>query len=122
MSRTLGIATLVVAAASCASSRSGEGPFGPEAGSPKKIVIEVRNNNPNDVTVYALFAGGRRRLGIVYGHGKKTYTLGWIVPRSLNFEVDVLAGQTMKTFARVVAPGEVVRVTVDTRAAVQGLP
>ena len=117
--RKLWSATLLLAAA-CGPMRSGDNPFA-EGGEGKNITIEVRNNNFNDATVHALFAGNRRRLGLVPSYGEKSYSLAWPASWFLTLEIDVRASGTCRTAARPVNSGEIVKITIDAQINVGGI-
>ncbi|MBI4520966.1 MAG: hypothetical protein HY701_09010 [Gemmatimonadetes bacterium] len=86
------------------------------------IRIEIINNNFSDATLWAVAEGrNRERLGIVTGKRTQNFTMRWEVPRQLQIEIDLLAGERCLTEAMVVNPGDELQlqIQVEMRRAVQ---
>lgn len=77
------------------------------------LTIRVENLQFNDVTLHALAAGSRIRLGTVAGKGVGRFTIPWTTLTELRFEIDLLAGPSFTTRYISVNPGEVVEVVVQ---------
>jgi hypothetical protein len=81
------------------------------------VVLVVRNNNVQDVDVFATGDGGRRRLGTVVAHSQQTY---FLEPefisgtRELQLLGEPIANRGSRIQARVgVQPGQEVRWTLE---------
>lgn len=70
-----------------------------------EIAIFVDNFNFNEVTVYALGDGQRRRLGVVTGKQSRGFRVPWHF-QNIRFQVSVLAGPTFTTHEVLVNPGD----------------
>ncbi len=81
------------------------------AGGAEDLEIIVRNDNFNQVTVYASREGGGRRLGIVEGKNEARFHLRWHLPY-LQLRVKYLAGRDFVTERLPVAPGELLELIV----------
>lgn len=115
MRRTLScwicLVAVVLAVAGCSTSRRDvSNPF--EGGSAaQSIRIAVENNNFNEATVRAV-ARIERRLGVVPGNGRESFTLNWPVVDDLRIRIDILAGDRFTTNRVSVGPGETVYLTI----------
>ena len=112
MSRSVLLAATVVALAGCAgASREVSDPFEGGAVASRAIQINVVNNNFNEATIRSV---GRteRRLGIVSGNGRETFTLVWPTVDNLRIRIDILAGDAFTTNVVTVGPGDSVHLTV----------
>ena len=98
----LGI-VLLGAGVGCSNSRS---PFVDQADG--RINIEVVNLNFQDATVYALWRGERRRLGVVTIGRDGRFILPWPTSYELRFEIDLLAGINCTTRPIRADPGDVI--------------
>lgn len=109
----LSAAALVVAlVAGCGSSRNLTNPFDPGSATAQSIRIQVENNNFNEATVRSV-ARIERRLGVVPGNGRESFTLNWPTVDDLRVRIDILAGERFTTNRVSVAPGEVVYLTIQ---------
>ncbi len=101
----------VVLAGACSA-----GPRSPFIGRNDATVrIEVINNNFQDATLHALWAGQRRRLGIVIGKTEATYTLPWPTSFELRIEIDLLAGPECTTRLIMTDPGDIILLEIRSR-------
>ena len=101
-------ATLAVALVTgCGGSRPVTNPFEPGSATAQSIRINVENNNFNEATVRAV-ARTERRLGVVPGNGRETFTLNWPTVDDLRIRIDILAGDRYTTNRVSVGPGETV--------------
>lgn len=97
------LVTAAVAGGACSATQEEFSDLDP--GSQDEITLTVENYNFNDVTLYALTAGIRERVGRVRGSGSETFTFRW--PRqSIQMEVVFLSGGRMVTQAMPVLPGD----------------
>ncbi|MEJ2538524.1 MAG: hypothetical protein P8188_00855 [Gemmatimonadota bacterium] len=76
----------------------------PETGPP--VVVEIRNNNFQDATVYAFREGERQRLGVVIGKTDDAYALPWRPNLTLRLEVRFLGGGACATRPILMEPGQ----------------
>lgn len=115
-SRSATLATLALAAVTLLAACL---PFGRREvlagrGEQRFIRIEVMNRNFNDATLWAVVEGGNReRIGIVTGKQTQNFTLAWEVPRRLQIEIDVLAGERCLTEPLEVDPGDELQLQID---------
>lgn len=77
----------------------------------REIVLEVRNDNFHDATVFLVKAGLRQRLGWVTGFGKQTFSFRW-VPGDLRVEIDLLAAGRYYTQVMDVDEGDQLQLTI----------
>lgn len=70
------------------------------------VELEVRNDNFADATLHALRGTERIRLGVVGGHGGRTFRLDWRFSQPLRIEIDLLAGGRCVTEPLQVDPGD----------------
>ncbi|MCY4574483.1 MAG: hypothetical protein OXF01_17005 [Gemmatimonadetes bacterium] len=100
-----------VAVTGCASLRTAPNPF--EEGVEERVItIEVENHNFNDATLRAV-ARAERRLGVVTGNGRQTFTIPWSNVDDLQIRIDILAGDRFLTNRVSVSPGESVFLTIQ---------
>ena len=105
MQRVMRCALVAAALAGGACSATQEDVSDLAPGMQEEITLSVENYNFNDVTLYALAAGIRERVGRVRGSGRETFTFRW--PRqSLQMEVVFLSGGRMVTETMPVVPGD----------------
>lgn len=98
----------VVAVAGCSTSRRDlSNPFEGGNAAAQSIRINVENNNFNEATVRAV-ARIERRLGVVSGNGRESFTLNWPTVDDLRIRIDILAGDRFTTNRVSVGPGETV--------------
>ena len=91
--------------------RTAPNPF-EEGAAPRAITIEVENNNFNEATLRAM-ARMERRIGVVTGNGRQTFTIPWTTVDDLRVRIDILAGDRFTTNRVTVGPGEAVFLTVQ---------
>ena len=101
----------VAAVTGCAGFRAAPDPFEESARARRIITIEVENHNFNDATVRSV-ARVERRLGVVTGNGKETFTIPWTTLDDLQIRIDMLAGARFTTNRVTVSPGESVFLTI----------
>lgn len=87
----------VLVVAGCATTGSGE------QGDREEIVIEIRNDNFNQATV---FIPGGRRIGIVGGKSEATFRVVWHLPE-VELSVRLLTGGSIRLLPRSASSGEV---------------
>ena len=99
--RTVLLAIAIVAlVASCSQRRSRR-----QTDNFPPITLQIDNQNFNDVTVYLVWGSDRRRLGVVNGNTRNTFTSRWNGP-TFAVEVDVLAGNRYRGEQVSVNPGD----------------
>jgi hypothetical protein len=69
------------------------------------VAVQVENQNFNDVTVYLVWNSDRRRLGVVNGNSRGSFSTQWHGP-SMQVELDVLAGRRYRGDRISVNPGD----------------
>ncbi len=111
MDRRAILLAVVVAVAGCAGTSELPNPFERGGGASRSIRIDVVNNNFNEATVRAV-ARTERRLGVVQGNGRETFTLPWVSVDDLRIRIDVLAGDRFTTNRVSVGPGDQVHLTI----------
>jgi hypothetical protein len=103
MKGKLRLALLVVlvigAAAACSSRRNRRANLYPP------VKIHVENLNFYDATVYAVWRSDRRRLGVVNGNGRQSFSSDWIGP-DVTLEIELLAGRRYRSDTIGVSPGD----------------
>lgn len=92
---------LLLSASACASGGGGSGSL---SGPP--IVVEVRNNNFSDGTVFAARDGERLRLGMVTGKTDQSFAIPWGPNMILRLEVYFIGGDACATRAIQMEPGQ----------------
>ena len=103
----------VAAMAGCSSSRTElSNPFEGGAAAAQSIRVNVENNNFNEATIRAV-ARIERRLGVVPGNGRESFTLNWPAVDDLRIRIDILAGDRFTTNRVSVGPGETVYLTIQ---------
>jgi hypothetical protein len=90
---------IVTAAASCSSKRRPRDERFPP------ITVEVENQNFYDATVYLLWQSDRRRLGVVGGNAKQSFTTNWGGPQ-VTVMIEMLAGRRYQSIPVGVSPGD----------------
>lgn len=101
-----------VVATGCVGLRTNPNPFEEEGDAQRVITLEVENHNFNDATLRAV-ARVERRLGVVNGNGKETFTIPWSTVDDLQIRIDVLAGDRFTTNRVTVSPGDSVHLTIQ---------
>lgn len=107
----LAMAVTVMALAGCAGAAEPPNPFDGGSAAARSIRINVVNNNFNEATLRAV-ARTERRLGIVPGNGRESFTLAWPTVDDLRIRIDVLAGDDILTNRISVGPGDTVYLTI----------
>lgn len=105
-------AVALALAAGCGGSRSLTNPFDAGTATAQSIRINVENNNFNEATVRAV-SRTERRLGVVPGNGKESFTINWQTVDDLRIRIDILAGDRFTTNRVSVGPGETVHLTIQ---------
>ncbi len=77
----------------------------------RSLQIEVENHGFNEATVRAV-SRMERRLGVVSGNGKQTFTIPWTTVDELQIRIDILAGSRFTTNRVTAGPGETVYLTI----------
>ncbi len=110
----LGVLLCLAAAAGCGGTREVPSPFesGGGGGGSGSISVNAVNNNFNEATIRAVYRG-ERRLGIVPGNGRASFTIPWPATNELRIRIDVLAGDRFTTNRVSVTPGETVYLTIE---------
>ena len=104
---------LLAATSGCgAGGREVSNPFEGGGQTAQSIRINVENNNFNEATVRAV-ARSERRLGIVSGNSRESFTLNWPTVDDLRIRIDILAGDRYTTNRVSVGPGETVYLTIQ---------
>ena len=103
---------LTAAGLGCTMSR-GADPFISQAEA--RINIEVINHNFQDVTLHAVWTGGRVRLGTVSGTRTANFMLPWNGSQELRFEIDLLASSECVTRPIWADPGDIILVEIEMR-------
>ena len=111
MDRRAMLLVMAVAVAGCAGSPEVSNPFERGGGASRNIRINVVNNNFNEATVRAV-ARTERRLGVVQGNSRQSFTLAWPTVDDLRIRIDVLAGDRFTTNRISVGPGDAVYLTI----------
>ena len=105
--RLVGAICAIVVTSACGVRGNARNPFdgSAEREQAERLRIEVQNLNFNDVTVYAISAGQRTRLGSVTGKTDGSYTIAWNFANPIQFTVDVVGGRGCTTQPLSVEPG-----------------
>ena len=91
-------------------------PFGgPGARSASQIVIETTNRYLSEVTLHAVSAGRRVRLGSLGGMNDRSFTVSWPTQASLQIEIQTLDGSRYLTRSIAVSPGDAVQLMVESQ-------
>lgn len=108
-------AIAAILASGCATGRSIDSPFAStqDSEASNKIRIEVRNNNWNEVRLFAVSGGSRRRLGTVGGNQDAVYNIDWNFSLPLVMEIDLVAGPSCTTRSMRVDPGDTVQLQIE---------
>lgn len=69
------------------------------------IQVHVENLNFYDATVYLIWRSDRRRLGVVNGNGRQTFTSTWNGP-DVTVEIELLAGRRYRGDTIGISPGD----------------
>ena len=101
-----------LAAAGCIGTRTASNPFEEGAAISRVITIEVENHNFNEATLRAV-SRTERRLGVVTGNGKGSFTIPWTTVDDLRIRIDLLAGDLYTTNRVTVGPGDSVHLMIQ---------
>lgn len=85
-----------------------------------RLRIQIQNMNFNDVTIYAVAAGQRERLGSVTGKTDQSFRLRWNYAEPIAFEIDVVGGPECDTNPLAVEPGARVWVQIPNQVGSSG--
>lgn len=85
-----------------------------------RLRVQVQNMNFNDVTVYAVSAGQRIRLGTVTGKTDESFQIDWNFANPIAFQVDVIGGRGCDTSAIPVDPGARVWLQIPSEMGISG--
>ncbi|MEX0837184.1 MAG: hypothetical protein WD101_02545 [Gemmatimonadota bacterium] len=117
----LALVALVGASACGALGNSVPNPFdGSAQAGADQLRIQVQNMNFNDVTVYAVSAGQRIRLGNVTGKTDESFQIDWNFANPIAFQVDVIGGRGCETSAIAVDPGARVWLQIPSEMGMSG--
>lgn len=103
---------LILLLGACALPGSGD-PFAAAQEGPQRVTLHVRNLNFSEVTLWAVAATGRRRLGTVGGKQDSVYSLTWLVSEPLQIEMDLLAGPRCWTEELIVDAGDILDLEIE---------
>jgi len=122
--RILTVMGVLAVGQACASRTETRSPFdGPSAGRSgtveDPVVVEVRNLNFNDITVWTVRSGQRVRLGRVTGKTDETFRIGWNVAVPIRFDVDVIGGRSCAAGPVGVEPNAIVWLSIPSSVGVQ---
>lgn len=114
MRRTATLTPLVVLAltSGCLAGGRADNPFQGGPAGERTILIEVRNFNFADATIFAFRGTERIRLGTVTGKTDENFRVEWTLSQPLRVQIDLLAGGRCTTRAMDVSPGAVIEVQV----------
>ena len=112
MRRRMFLLAAVVAMAGCVGQATRSNPFEQGGARSRSITIQAVNRNFNQATLQAL-GPVQRRLGIVPGNGRRTFTLTWPSEDQLRIRIDLLAGGRATTNPISIKPGETAHLTVQ---------
>lgn len=112
MRRRMFLLGAVVAVAGCVGRATRSNPFDGGGTGSRSIRVEAVNRNFNQATLEAL-GPVQRRLGIVPGNGRRTFTLTWPAENELRIRIDLLAGDRATTNPISIKPGETAYLTVQ---------
>lgn len=106
-SRSMLVLTSLLVASSCGLSSNARNPFdgSVEQEQEDRLRIQIQNMNFNDVTIFAVSAGQRVRLGSVTGKSDGSFRLVWNYADPISFEIDVVGGRGCDTPPIAVDPG-----------------
>ena len=105
------VTAVALALAGCAGAAERPNPFDRGAAAARSIRINVVNNNLNEATLRAV-SRTERRLGVVSGNGRESFTVAWPTVDDLRIRIDLLAGDEILTNRVSVGPGDTVYLTI----------
>lgn len=104
------VMAVVLALTGCAGAAERSNPFDRGAAA-RSIRINVVNNNFNEATLRAV-SRTERRLGVVPGNGRESFTVAWPTVDDLRIRIDLLAGDEILTNRVSVGPGDTAYLTI----------
>jgi hypothetical protein len=107
-----GVVALVVALSGCSLLGRGGSSDDGDTEPVRELTLHVINENFHDATIYAVWSGYRKRLGIVTGHGDETFRFTWAQPE-LSVEIRLLAVGSTTTHSLPVFEGDVLQLRVQ---------
>jgi len=78
----------------------------------RELTLHVINENFYDATIYAVWSGYRRRLGVVQGQREDTFRFRW-APMELSIEIRLLSVGTTTTYSLPVDEGDILELRVQ---------
>jgi len=101
------VLTSLMVASSCGLSTNARNPFDGSLRQQQedRLRIQIQNMNFNDITIFAVSAGQRIRLGSVTGKTDGNFRLDWNYANPISFEIDVVGGRGCDTPPIAVDPG-----------------
>ena len=87
-------------------------PFEVGGTGPRSIRVEVVNRNFNQATLETL-GTVQRRLGIVGGHARQSFSLSWPADGDLRIRIDLLAGSRHTTNTVSYKAGDTAYLTIE---------
>lgn len=112
VSRAVGWTGMTVAVVGCGLFGGGRAndEFAPQRRT--EIMLEVRNQNFYDATLYAVARGERLRIGFISGNSSETFSFRW-TQLDLSIEVDFLAVGSFFTESIPVDRGDVLELIIE---------
>ncbi len=109
--RLIGTSGVVMVLAACSLGGGGaDDEFAPEPA--QEIMLEVRNQNFYDATLYAVSGSERVRIGYVGGHATETFSFRW-TQLDLRIEVSLLSVGSFFTESMPVDRGDVLELVIE---------
>jgi hypothetical protein len=106
--RLASVTALIVPVVACAGGRRDVGEVEPV----RELTLHVLNDNFYPATIYAVWSGYRRRLGVVEGNQEDTFRFTWS-PMELSVEIRLLAVGSTTTYSLPVDEGDVLELRVQ---------
>ncbi len=78
----------------------------------RELTLHVINDNFYDATIYAVWSGYRKRLGVVQGQGEDTFRFRW-EPMELSLEIRLLSVGSTTTYSLPVDEGDILELRVQ---------
>jgi len=109
-----GLLGLVVTVSGCGLlGRGGQGDMGwDDDERVRELTLHVINENFYDATIYAVWSGYRKRLGVVQGQREDTFRFRW-EPMELSIEIRLLSVGSTTTYSLPVDEGDVLELRVQ---------
>lgn len=102
--------TIMLAGCAAGGGSGADDEFAPQQ--TQEIMLEVRNQNFYDATLYAISQSERIRIGYVPGNSNETFTFRW-TPIDLRIEVDLLSVGSFFTESMPVDRGDVLELVIE---------